>query len=192
MTRMFSHEAATPASVVPETTAPPMAIESHVATLAAIFANRLRRAAGRHYRRAYGMGIVEWRILICLGAQSRLSALQISRQTDLNKAQVSRALAVLRRKGWVEIVQAGATSRYGKATLTDTGRALHGRLNQDALARQQRLLAPLAPAEVAAFVAALQTLIDHVPVWEKEAGRGADEAVSLLSGSVAHDDDMST
>lgn len=171
MTRKFSHEvsAALPAPLSP--TQQPMQIDAHVATLAAIFANRLRRAAGRHYQRAYGMGIVEWRILICLGAQAALSALQISRQTDLNKAQISRALSVLQRKGWVEVVRPTPTARYGKAQLTAVGRELYGRLNEDAKVRQRLLLQPLAPAELQTFMATLQKLIDHVPVWEKAAER---------------------
>ena len=159
-----------------QTPAAAMSIDGHVATLAAIFANRLRRVAGRHYRKAYDMGIVEWRILICLGQHPGISALQVTRLTDLNKAAVSRTLIELRRKGWITLVYKTEKSRTGLIHLTDAGRELYANLAVDARARQEHLLAPLAAAEREAFVDMLHRLIAHVPGWGKHFERLDDAA----------------
>ncbi len=142
-----------------------MTIDRHVATLAAIFANRLRSTAGRHYRDAYDMGIVEWRIMICIGGYGPMTAGEISRKTDLNKAQVSRNITSLQAKGWIEIEQKTSIRRTGEIKLTAAGLDVYSRLHDEALERQNALLAPLTETEIDVFVAALKKLIAHVPEW---------------------------
>ena len=46
---------------------PVLDLDSHIATKVAIFANRLSRAASRFYRKSFGIGVVEWRLMICIG-----------------------------------------------------------------------------------------------------------------------------
>ena len=42
-------------------------LNSHIPTRVAIFANRLSRAASRFYRKRYGIGVVEWRLIMYIG-----------------------------------------------------------------------------------------------------------------------------
>ena len=58
----------------------------------AILANRLSRAASRFYRKPYGIGVVEWRLMMCIGQMTETRANRICNETDLDKGAVSRSL----------------------------------------------------------------------------------------------------
>ena len=81
----------------------------------AIFANRLSRAASRFYRKSYGIGVVEWRLMMYIGRASETRANRICSETDLDKGAVSRSLATLQRMGIVSVKEDGADSRRNKS-----------------------------------------------------------------------------
>jgi DNA-binding MarR family transcriptional regulator len=137
---------------------PVLDLNSHVATKVAIFANRLSRAASRFYRERYGIGVVEWRLLMFIGHVAETRANCICRETDLDKGAVSRSLGVLQRMGIISVKEDGADSRRNNVALTSKGRALHNRLVRIALERQRDLLAGLTPDEVRAFTGIIDRL----------------------------------
>jgi DNA-binding MarR family transcriptional regulator len=141
-----------------ESCGPVLDLDSHVATKVAIFANRLSRSASRFYRERYGIGVVEWRLMMFIGHASETRANRICRETDLDKGAVSRSLGVLQRMGIVSIKEDGADSRRNNVALTSKGRALHDRLVPIALERQRALLADLTPDEVRAFTGMIDRL----------------------------------
>ena len=51
-------------------------LNSHIATRVAVFANRLSRAASRFYRKNYGIGVVEWRLIMYIGRAKETRAKQ--------------------------------------------------------------------------------------------------------------------
>ncbi len=123
-------------------------LNDHIATKIAIFSNRVSRAASRFYRERYGIGVVEWRVLMFIGRANETSANRICSETDLDKGAVSRSLNVLARMGVVSVKADGADSRRHNVALTAKGRALHDRIVPVALERQRDLLHDLSPAEV--------------------------------------------
>jgi len=127
---------------------PAIDLKKHVASKIAIFANRMLRAASRFYRERYGIGVVEWRVIIFIGYTNETSAHRICRETDLDKGAVSRSLNALVRKGIVRMKDDGADSRRRNVGLTAKGRALHDRIVPVALERQRILLSSLSAAEV--------------------------------------------
>jgi DNA-binding MarR family transcriptional regulator len=127
---------------------PAIDLNDHIATRIAIFANRVSRAGSRFYRERYGIGVVEWRVLMFIGRANETSANRICRETDLDKGAVSRSLNVLARMGIVSVRADGADSRRHNVVLTAKGRVLHDRIVPVALERQRDLLADLSPAEV--------------------------------------------
>lgn len=137
-------------------------LEEHVPTLASIFATRLRRIASRHYRRLFNLGVVEWRIIMCLGAHPNIAALEISQITDINKGLVSRTIAEMERRGWVQTNRISVRSRSTTILLTDEGDALYLRL-KDAVAERHRLvMSPLTTEESETLVRLMQKLIAHI------------------------------
>jgi DNA-binding MarR family transcriptional regulator len=123
-------------------------LDDHIATRIAIFSNRVSRAASRFYRERYGIGVVEWRVLMFIGRANETSANRICSETDLDKGAVSRSLNVLARMGVVSVKADGADSRRHNVALTARGRALHDRIVPVARERQHDLLRDLSPDEV--------------------------------------------
>lgn len=130
---------------------PVLDLTSHIATRVAVFANRLSRSASRFYRAKFGIGVVEWRLMMFIGYVHETCANRICRETDLDKGAVSRSLNVLARMGVVSVREDGSDSRRNRVSLTAKGRALHDRLVPVAVERQRELLAGLTGDEIAAF-----------------------------------------
>jgi DNA-binding MarR family transcriptional regulator len=133
-------------------------LKRHVPTIIAICANRLSRAASRFYRERYGIGIVEWRVLMFIGSVRETSANRICRETDLDKGAVSRSLGVLARKGLVRTTADGADSRRRRLVLTGKGSALHDRILQSARARERHMMAGLPSAKIDAFIETIRRI----------------------------------
>src|SRR5262245_62282106 len=129
---------------------PMLDLDSHVPTKVAILANHLSRAASRFYRERYGIGVVEWRLMMFIGHVTETRANHICSETDLDKGAVSRSLAVLQRLGIVSVREDGSDSRRNNVALTAKGRTLHNEIVPVALERQGDLLAGLTPAEIKA------------------------------------------
>jgi DNA-binding MarR family transcriptional regulator len=155
---------------------PVLDLNAHIATRVAIFANRLSRAASRFYRKSYGIGVVEWRLIMYVGRAKETRANRICGETDLDKGAVSRSLATLQRMGIVNVKEDGADSRRNNVSLTPKGRALHGQLVPIAFERQNRLVADLTSDEIRVFLSLIEKLQAKVSGGEP----GADAPVPTL------------
>jgi len=130
----------------------------HFATLVAILANRLTRGASNYYRRTFGIGVMEWRILYALRETGDLSAFEIAQVTDLDKAAVSRSIRVLEQLGYVRIVKTGRADRRILAVVTEAGRDVQRQLYAVTQDRQEHFLADFTPDEVELFRSLLQRM----------------------------------
>ena len=155
---------------------PVLDLNDHIATRVAIFTNRLSRAASRFYRKNYGIGVVEWRLIMYVGRTKVTRANRICSETDLDKGAVSRSLATLQRMGIVSVKEDGADSRRNNVALTAKGRALHNELVPIALERQTKLVANLTPDEIQVFMGLIEKLQAKVSGGEP----GADAPVPTL------------
>ncbi len=155
---------------------PVLDLKDHIATRVAIFANRLSRAASRFYRKEYGIGVVEWRLMMYIGRTKETRANRICSETDLDKGAVSRSLATLQRMGIVSVKGDGSDNRRNNVALTAKGRALYDDLVPIALCRQRALVADLAPDEVRVFLGLIEKLQAKVAGGEP----GADAPVPTL------------
>jgi len=155
---------------------PVLDLNDHIATRVAIFANRLSRAASRFYRRTYGIGVVEWRLMMYIGRTRETRANRICKETDLDKGAVSRSLATLQRMGIVSIKADGADNRRHNVALTAKGRALHDEIVPTAFARQTNLVVDLTPDEIRLFLSLIERMQAKVAGGEP----GADAPVPTL------------
>ncbi|MCT4368813.1 winged helix-turn-helix transcriptional regulator [Yangia mangrovi] len=111
-------------------------------------ANRLNRSASVFYREAFGLGLPEWRMMLALGKTPELKVGDAARSADLDAAQASRALKMLRAR---ELVTMELTASRGRATivrLTESGRSLHARLLQAGDRRAERIRAGFTAKEL--------------------------------------------
>ena len=82
-------------------------LNDHLATRVAIFANRLSRAASRFYRRTYGIGVVEWRLMMYIGRTRETRANRICEATDLPLGTVKTNLHRARKELAEEMARLG-------------------------------------------------------------------------------------
>jgi DNA-binding MarR family transcriptional regulator len=98
-------------------------------------------------RRELGLNLAEYRALGMLAECRSASVKDIAAGTQLDKAQITRAVANLTRRRLVLSAVDGRDRRLREVKLTPAGRALAARSLPFAIARQKRLEQVLAPAE---------------------------------------------
>lgn len=134
--------------------------DHYIPALLLFVANKLGSGASNTYRRQFGVGVTEWRILSLLANEPNCSAKRICEFFDLDKALVSRTLQVLAKSQIVEI----DLDTYRKRTirLTRKGLALHNRIIKVALAREKRLLTGFSQSEIDTLAGFLGRLLIQV------------------------------
>jgi DNA-binding MarR family transcriptional regulator len=100
--------------------APAVDLHAYVPTLVVDLANALWRAGAAFYRRRFGVGMVEVRLLLALGRERRpLTATAIADAVRLDKAAVSRGLKALAAAGHVTLSPDPRGRRRIAVLLTD-------------------------------------------------------------------------
>ncbi|MBV7397178.1 MarR family winged helix-turn-helix transcriptional regulator [Mameliella sediminis] len=125
-------------------------------------ANRFTRNASRYYQDHFGIGAMDWRMLVMLTRAPGCSAAQASRTIGIDKAAVSRSLARLEDSGLAFAESEGNDERRKNWTLTPKGRDLHDRILKTALERQKELLSGFSPQEVTEFTGHLRRLLENL------------------------------
>jgi DNA-binding MarR family transcriptional regulator len=123
-------------------------IHAYVPTLIVNLANQLWRVGAAFYRQAYGIGMVELRLVLYLGRHVGKASSEIARATELDKAAVSRGLAALERDGLVRMVKDQRGGGRKRVLLSEKGQQLHGQLAVVSLERQAWILGELTPEEI--------------------------------------------
>jgi DNA-binding MarR family transcriptional regulator len=121
----------------------------------AVAAETVSRALAAVYAERFGLTRDEWRVIAQLADVKELKATDLGQRTSLPKMQVSRAATRLEQDGLIARQADPNDRRNLVMRLTPAGRALYRRLEPVVLERERDLLATLAPAERAAFEAAL-------------------------------------
>jgi len=127
-------------------------------------ANRFTRSAARLYQQRYGIGAMDWRMLVMLTREPGSSVSHAGRTIGIDKAAVSRSLKRLEERGLAECADASRSDW----TLTEAGRALHEEILGIALARQRRLLEGLSREDVATFTRCLATFLGNLEALDAE------------------------
>lgn len=112
-----------------------------------VLTNRVSNAIARHYSERFELSPPEWRVMAVLGQSPGLSAREVALRTEMDKVQVSRAVASLVRRRRVQKRQDRADGRVSRLSLTARGRAIYDEVVPHALALEQQFLASLAPNE---------------------------------------------
>jgi DNA-binding MarR family transcriptional regulator len=170
---------------------PVLDLTSYVPALLTFVSNKLSRSGSALYRRHFGVGIIEWRILAMLAVEPSIPATRVCQVIGLDKGPVSRSLAFMERRGLVTIRADEADTRRRLATLTPAGRALHDRIIVVALERERRLLSCLTAEQRSALVDLLNLLHDNlgavnrpltIPPAAPAAGQAADHREAPRGG----------
>lgn len=137
---------------------PALDLERYVPALLNFVSNKMSRSGSALYRREFGVGITEWRIMSLLAIESSIPAARICAVIGFDKGPVSRSLAILEGKGLVAGSADPANARRRPVQLTRAGRTLHDRIIVVALERERRLLSCLTEAQRATLIDVLNLL----------------------------------
>ncbi|MEH6367507.1 MAG: MarR family winged helix-turn-helix transcriptional regulator, partial [Pseudomonas marincola] len=97
---------------------PPLNLERYVPALLTFLTNNMSSGASACYRKHFGIGIVEWRVLAMLAVEDHISANRIVQVIGLDKGAVSRSLQMLEREGFVSTEVDSKDARRHTVTLT--------------------------------------------------------------------------
>jgi DNA-binding MarR family transcriptional regulator len=110
------------------------------------------------YKSRYGMLRTEWRVLFHLGRYGEMTAKEICDRSRVHKTKVSRAVAKLAARRFLQRRVLAQDRRAEVLDLTDAGRAAYADLHAQAQAYDAKLTAGFAPEEAQALRRALQRL----------------------------------
>jgi len=111
-------------------------------------AERASHALSTLYADKFDITIPEWRILATLGSQNNLTAKAIGQKTQMDKVTVSRAIARLSEKEFVDRRRDPQDGRAIKLNLSKAGRKVYKTLIPAVLAWEQQFTAEFAPEEM--------------------------------------------
>lgn len=137
-------------------------LERYVPGLITFLANKLSAGASNLYRKEFGVGIVEWRIIALLAVEANITANYVCSVIGLDKALVSRTIKNMKTQELVRLEKSSVDSRQQLISLTGKGHELHDKMIVVALGRESRLLSVLDDEEREQLINCLQKLNEQV------------------------------
>ncbi|MGO9740778.1 MAG: MarR family winged helix-turn-helix transcriptional regulator [Roseiarcus sp.] len=135
-------------------------------------ANKWSRSASALYRRRFGVGIVEWRLMALLAVEPWIPASRICEVIGMDKAGVSRSVRFMQSQGLVDTRYRGNNQRRQFIALTPAGIALHDRIAVVARQREERLLTGFTAAERRTALALLARMHENLALVGGEGDDG--------------------
>jgi DNA-binding MarR family transcriptional regulator len=135
-----------------------LVLDDYIPAYFTYLAGKISSGASAIYRPQFGVGITDWRIMALLAGEPWIGASRICSSTGLDKAAVSRSVRDLAKAGLIEVRPDRSDQRRQSIALTRKGIALHDRIVELAIAREQALLADFSDRERQALRAFLMRL----------------------------------
>ncbi len=124
--------------------------------------NHIARPFDTRRGKEFNLSIPQFRVMRAIAVFPGISAQEISEFDGVNTMLVSRAVALLEKRGWVTRTVDEADARRMKLTLTVPGREVFGTMYPNMEARYRDVLSPLSDHEQAVLNGLLQKLLAHV------------------------------
>lgn len=113
-----------------------------------VMQEEISRAIATVYAEKHDLMRHDWRVMAALGIDQPLSANEVCQRTNMDKVQVSRAIARLKQKGLVAQLQDTGDRRRSSLRLTGRGEGIYRDIVPTARAREAELLEVLGAAEL--------------------------------------------
>src|SRR5438128_5275422 len=152
-----------------------------ISYLIGAISNILSVGGSRLYRRAFDIGLSEWRLMWVLAIEPRITARRASQIMGLDKAAASRAVAALERAGLVSVAPDPSDNRQRIIELSEAGVELHSGIMVVAKERERRLLSPFTKDEVRVLAGLLRRMHAHA------ANVNAFDPHTLLEKAASHE-----
>lgn len=122
-------------------------LENYAVAYLTWIANKVSNSASVLYRKQFGVGVTDWRIMALLAVEPWIPAGRISEVIGFDKAVISRSLAFMQERGLVETRFRDNNFRRQFIALTAAGLELHDRIVDVAREREEFLLADFSEQE---------------------------------------------
>ena len=119
------------------------------------------RATSAVYRRDFGFGIGEWRVLAMIAVEPEIRQRRICDALRMNKSAVSRCLAQLHGMALLEDCS-DEGDRRPLWRLSAEGARVHGEVLAVALDWERRMMRDVPPQKVETFLEVMQTMLDNL------------------------------
>ena len=127
-----------------------------------ILTNKISASIADTYRGKFGLSITEWRIMAVLGEYPKISADEVSIKTQIEKSILSRAIAKLLLRKFIEREFSETDRRRSILTLTASGMSVYEEVVPLALQYESQLLKCFSGSEYEQFSKLLERLFQHV------------------------------
>lgn len=127
-----------------------------------VLSNRVSQTISGFYHQRYGLAVTEWRTMAVLGRYPDLSASEVAERTAMDKVAVSRAVARLLQRGFIQRETHGDDRRRSVLALSESGFAVYDHVAPMTLECERQLLTHLDADERAQLSALLDKLSDGV------------------------------
>ncbi len=124
--------------------------------------NKYVRATSKVFKKEYGLGVMDWRMLVTLTRHPGTTVTRSSQIIGIDKGAVSRALSRLEEKGLAVATATGASERRKNWTLTEKGVALHAELLTLSLRFHQDILKGLSKTDIETLNGYLHHLLANI------------------------------
>lgn len=122
--------------------------------------NRLSNESSKLYRKWYGLGVTDWRVLAFLGTHSESTAAKMSRFIALDKGAISRSILLLKEMGLVASQQ--LPGREVGLQLTVSGKQRYEEILAVVLKQEQALLTGFTSSERSLLIGMLHRMLVNV------------------------------
>jgi DNA-binding MarR family transcriptional regulator len=125
-------------------------------------AEQTSQAFYHYYRETYGLGRTEWRVLFNVGQYGPLSAVEISKRSNLEKTKISRAVQRLYERGWLRRIYLESDRRRHQLELTKDGLKVSRELSKMAASFNQQIEDIIGRERAQQLICELQKLEESV------------------------------
>ena len=138
-------------------------LDNYVPAVLTHLAIKLSGGAAAIYRRKFGIGITDWRIMALLAGEPWMTAGRVTELYGYDKAAVSRTLSSMLAKGLIETRFHGKNRRRQHIALTSDGLKMHDAVVEIARSREAQLISGLTEEERGAVLRLLTLMSAEIP-----------------------------
>ncbi len=138
-------------------------LENYLPALLTFLAIKFSSGASTIYRRQFGIGITDWRIMALLAIEPWMVSSRVTEMFGFDKAAVSRSIGFMQAKGLVETRFRDNNYRRQYIALTPDGLRMHDEIVKIALAREKQLVSGLSEEERQTAVRLLTRMSAEIP-----------------------------
>lgn len=124
--------------------------------------NAWGRTTSTIYRRDFGLGLVDWRVISMLNIEPNITARRICDVIRLDKAAVSRSLKTLLEKNLLQFEQLSNDPRKRLWSLSDEGLKTHNALLAVALSCESDLVSNVSPDDLEVFLKVMRQMLTNI------------------------------